>query len=194
MFPIIMADNFQIKKTNYLSILENDIIRAGLFVKWIRFLNEGSICHYALTHSVQLNFGLLRQVFTSAKKANQVDILGFKFKLQSRYVYITEIDINVVLHLPVEKLDAYPSNNELLDLFQWLQCTLDENNRVPKVLYKNHLPKEWHLFLTTISHVFVPKISGFYGISRMIQIVGFVIAHNRRINFGRLIMEEIIKN
>ena len=47
-----MADNFQIKKTNFLSILENDISRAGLFVKWIRFLNEGSICHYALTHSV----------------------------------------------------------------------------------------------------------------------------------------------
>ena len=28
----------------------------------------------------------------------------------------------------------------------------------------------------------------------MIQIIGFAIAHNRRINFGHLIMEEIIKN
>ena len=31
-------------------------------------------------------------------------------------------------------------------------------------------------------------------ISRMIQVIGFAIAHNRRINFGHLIMEEIIKN
>ena len=50
------------------------------------------------------------------------------------------------------------------------------------------------MFFTTVSHVFAPKISGFHGISRMIQIIGFAIAHNRKINFGHLIMEEIIKN
>ena len=137
-----MVDNFQIKKTNFLSILENDISRVDLFVKWIRFLNEGSICHYALTHVVQLNFELLRQVYTTAKRANQGEILGFKFKLHSRYVYITETDINIALHLPVDNFDAYPSNEELLEFFQWLQCTLDENNMVPRVLYQNHLPKE----------------------------------------------------
>ena len=115
-----MADNFQIKKTNFLSILENDISRAGFFVKWIRFLNERSICHYALTQFAQLNFGLLRHVFTSAKKSNHGDIFGFKFKLQSRYVYITKTDINVAFHLPVENYDAYPSNEELLEFFQWL--------------------------------------------------------------------------
>ena len=65
---------------------------------------------------------------------------------------------------------------------------------IPRVIYQNHLPKEWHLFFTTISHVFAPKISEFHRISRMIQIIGFAIAHNRRINFGHLIMEEIIKN
>ena len=65
---------------------------------------------------------------------------------------------------------------------------------IPRVIYQNHLPKECHLFFTIISHVFAPKISGFHGISRMIQIIGFSIAHNRRINFGHLIMEEIIKN
>ena len=65
---------------------------------------------------------------------------------------------------------------------------------IPRVIYHNHLPKEWHLFFTIISHTFAPKISGFHGISRMIQIIGFSIAHNRRINYGHLIMEEIIKN
>ena len=70
-----MADNFVIKKTNYLSILDNDVSRAGIFAKWIRFLKEGSICHYAMTHSVQLNSGLLKQVFTTGKRANQGDTL-----------------------------------------------------------------------------------------------------------------------
>ena len=50
------------------------------------------------------------------------------------------------------------------------------------------------MFFTIASHVSAPKISGFHGISRMIQIIGFSIAHNRRINYGQLIMEEIIKN
>ena len=66
-----MSHNFQIKKTNFLSILDSDISRAGLFTKWIRFLNEGSICPFAMTRSVNLNFGLLKQVFTTAKRANQ---------------------------------------------------------------------------------------------------------------------------
>ena len=189
-----MADNFQFKKTIFFSILENDIFRAGLFVKWIRFLNEGSICNYSLTHSVQLNFGLLRHVFTTAKKANQGEILGFKFRLQNRFIYITESDINVALRLPVDNFVEYSSNEELFGFFLWLQCTLDENNMVSRVVYQNHLPKEWPLIFMTISHVFAPKTSGFHGISRMIQIIGFAIAHNRRINFGHIIMEEIIKN
>ena len=79
-----MDDNFQINKTNFLSILDSNISRSGIFAKWIRFINEGSICHYAMTHSVNLNSGLSKQVFTTAKRANQGKIYGFKFRLQNR--------------------------------------------------------------------------------------------------------------
>ena len=189
-----MADNFQIKKTNFLSIIEGDISRSGIFEKWIRFLNEGSIVHYALTHSVNLNHGLLKQVFLTGKRANQGDLLGLKFQFQNRTVFLTEHDLNTALHLPTEDFADYPSDEDLLGFFAWIQCSLDENNMIPRVIYQNHLPKEWHLFFTIVSHAFAPKISGFHGISKMIQIIGFSIAHNRRINFGRLIMEEVIKN
>ena len=189
-----MADNFQIKKTNFLSIIEADISRSGIFEKWIRFLNEGSIAHYALTHSVNLNHGLLKQVFLSGKRANQGDLSGLKFRFQNRTVFLTERDLNTALHLPTEDFADYPSDEDLLGFFAWIQCSLDENNMIPRVIYQNHLPKEWHLFFTIVSHAFAPKISGFHGISKMIQIIGFSIAHNRRINFGRLIMEEVIKN
>ena len=189
-----MVDNFQIKKTNFLSIIEGDISRSGIFEKWIRFLNEGSIAHYALTHSVSLNHSLLKQVFLTGKRANQGDLLGLKFQFQNRSVFLTEHDLNTALHLPTEDFADYPSDEDLLGFFAWIQCSLDENNMIPRVIYQNHLPKEWHLFFTIVSHTFAPKISGFHGISRMIQIIGFSIAHNRRINFGRLIMEEVIKN
>ena len=137
-----MADNFQIKKTNFLSILETDISRAGIFEKWIRFLNEGSICHYALTRSVNLNNGLLKQVFTTGKRANQGEISGFKFRLQNRTVFLNEKDLNTALHLPTEDFDDYPTDEDLLGFFTWMQCSLDENNMIPRVIYQNHLPKE----------------------------------------------------
>ena len=137
-----MADNFQIKKTNFLSILETNISRPGIFEKWIRFFNEGSICHYALTQSVNLNNGLLKQVFTTGKRANHGDLPGFKFRLQNRTVFLNERDLNTALHLPTEDFDDYPTYEDLLGFFSWIQCSLDENIMIPRVIYQNHLPKE----------------------------------------------------
>ena len=139
---IKMADNFQIKKTNFLSILEDDISRSGFLEKWIRFLNEGSICRYALTHNVNLNHGLLKQVFTTGKRANQGNLSGLKFRFQNRTVFLTERDLNTALHLHTEDFDDYPTDEDLLGFFAWIQCSLDENNMIPRVIYQNHLPKE----------------------------------------------------
>lgn len=41
-----MGDNFKIKRTNYVSILENDPVQIECFHKWIRFLNEHSIVSF----------------------------------------------------------------------------------------------------------------------------------------------------
>ena len=137
-----MSDNFQIKKINFPSILDTDISRVGLFAKWIRFVNEGSICHYTMTCSVNLNSGLLKQVFTTAKRANQGEISGFKFRLQNKTIFLNERDLNTALHFPTENFEDYPTNEELLGFFTWMQCSLDENNMISRVIYQNHLPKE----------------------------------------------------
>ena len=137
-----MADNFQIKKTNFLSILEIDISRARIFEKWIRFLNEGFICHYALTRSVNLNNGLLKQVFTTAKRANQGELSGFKLRLHNRIVFLNEKDLNTTLYLPTGDFDNYPTYEDLLGFFTWMQCSLDENKMIPRVIYQNNLSKE----------------------------------------------------
>ena len=151
-----------------------------------------SLC--SLTRSVNLNSGLLKKVFTLLKEPIKVKYQVSNSCLQNRTVFLNEKDLNTALHLPTEDFDDYPTNEDLLGFFTWIQCSLDENNMIPRVIYQNHLPKEWHLLFTIISHTFAPKISGFHGISKMIQIIGFSIAHNRRINYGHLIMEEIIKN
>ena len=33
------------------------------------------------------------------------------------------------------------SNEGLLGFFTWIQCSLDENNMIPRVIYQNHLLK-----------------------------------------------------
>ena len=95
-----------------------------------------------MTRSVNLNSGLLKQVFTTAKRANQGEIFGFKFRLQNRTVFLNERDLNTALHFPTENFEDYPTNEELLGFFTWIQCSLDENNMIPRVIYQNHLPKE----------------------------------------------------
>ena len=137
-----MVDNFLIKTTNFLSILEDDISRSGILEKRIRFLNEGSICRYALTHSVNLNHDLLKQFFTTGKRANQGNLSGLKFCFQNITVFLTERDLNTALHLPTEDFDDYPTDEDLLGFFASIQCSLDENNMIPRVIYQNHLPKE----------------------------------------------------
>ena len=83
-----MSDNFQIKKTNFLSIFDTDISRVGAFRKMDSFLKRRvhlPLC--PMTRSVNLNSGLLKQVFTTAKRANQGEISGFKLRLQNRTVF-----------------------------------------------------------------------------------------------------------
>lgn len=57
-----MGDDFGLKRTNFVSILENDPEQTELFYKWIRFLNEHSIVSFALTTKTKLNVDLLRYV------------------------------------------------------------------------------------------------------------------------------------
>ena len=66
-----MGDDFVIKKTNFVAILENDPVRIEHFSKWIRFLNEYSIVRFALTANVQINEDLLRHVTHNSAPSSQ---------------------------------------------------------------------------------------------------------------------------
>lgn len=84
-----MADNFEIRKTNYLSILENDPDQNDIFFKWIRFLNEYSVVSYAVTTNIKLNVELLRFVHTTAENSFLDDQLGFECMFADQIVIIS---------------------------------------------------------------------------------------------------------
>uniref|UniRef100_A0A161XXX3 Uncharacterized protein n=1 Tax=Daucus carota subsp. sativus TaxID=79200 RepID=A0A161XXX3_DAUCS len=59
---------------------------------------------------------------------------------------------------------------------------------------KGNLKAEWDVFFDTLAKVFAPtNRKNFGNISLMLQIFGFSIAYNRRINFGKILLREIIR-
>ena len=60
----------------------------------------------------QFKFRVIKTSFTTAKRANQGEIFGFKFRLQNRTVFLNEKDLNTALHFPTENFEDYPTNEE----------------------------------------------------------------------------------
>ena len=63
---------------------------------------------------------------------------------------------------------------------------------VLKDMYKHRLPKEWHFYFHTLHHCFAPKKGGHAGIANFSHMLGYTVAHNLSINFGKLILDQII--
>ena len=63
---------------------------------------------------------------------------------------------------------------------------------VLKDMYKHRLPKELNFYFYTLNHCFAPKKAGHAGIASFCQKLGYAVAHNMSINFGKLILDEII--
>lgn len=185
-----MVNNFEIKKTNFVSILGNDLRKTGIFQKWIIFLNEHSIVRYALTANVQINSDLIQYVTQNSYISNEGDQLGIEFIFGEDVIRISEDDLNEHLHLPRDNFVDVPDSSTLFDFFVSIQATL-ENGQLPAKFYRSHLPKEWNLFFGVISQVFSSKISSWVSVSGLVQKIGFSVANNLRINYGRLMMKKL---
>lgn len=136
-----MGDNFLIKRTIYISILDNDSAKIEHFHIWIRFLNEYSNVRTALTANIKLNVNLLRLIRYNSRTSNNGANLGFEFIVGNEVVRVSEDDLNEYLNLPKDNFVAPPSDAELLVFFQGINAAL-ENGSVPRKFYKNALPKE----------------------------------------------------
>ena len=59
-------------------------------------------------------------------------------------------------------------------------------------MYKHRLPKELNFFFHTVNLCFAPKKGGFAGIPEFSQKLGYAIANNLNINFGKAILIQIL--
>ena len=113
-----MANNIQIPKINFVSIIERDPVKMVHFETWIRFLNEHSIVRFALSTNVKLNVELLRHVHTTATNSSTDEQLAFSFIIGDDTIRITGDDLNEHLQLPRDTFDDIPEDWELLSFFR----------------------------------------------------------------------------
>jgi len=182
-----MAANFDIPKTNFTIVENNNLITQANYRRWIRYMSEFSYARFAMTESVYLNKSLLRDFLSSISVVNAGQVLGITCQIQGRTLSITENTLNTALQLPTEDFEAVPDRAERTNFFFAIHCQR-ENGDLPSKMYVKHLPREWNFFFNSISHVFAPKTGGFHGITTFNQEIGIAIAQNTRINLGHMIM------
>ena len=137
-----MAANFVIPKTNYTIVANNDLIKPQNFKRWVRFLSEASLARIAMTqHSLLIN-DLLRDFMNTARVSDVDQVLGVSCVIQGRNITITETLLNEVLGLPTANFVPVPTEEDRIAFFNQINCSLDDQGRLPKKIYVTHLPKE----------------------------------------------------
>lgn len=185
-----MAGNFVITRSNFTSIQDPDTISDIQFRAWARFLNEHSLIRYALTTEVELNFDALRDLYwTSVDSSNSVRE-SFTFTALDREFVVTEHDVNRILRFPVDNLVPDPSSDEISEFFHFILCQQEDFTHGK--LYKVNLTRHWNFFFHTLLCVFQPRLRGFNSITEPIRRIGFAVAHNRKINYGKILIRLMI--
>ena len=85
-----MAANFEIPRTNYMIVENNNHITQANYRRRVRYLSELSFAIFAMTESVILTSNLLRDFVRSANVVNVGQELVGSCTIQGRTIQITE--------------------------------------------------------------------------------------------------------
>ena len=186
-----MSGRFVIEESNLNGYLDPDISLAR-FRHWVRFLNSQSLVSTAITANVDLQIQPLQDFYSTALSTTLLDNYRITGDITGgRSITITTDDVNRILGFPRENFAEIPSDEELVQFFQTI--LYQGEIYLPKML-KDNLKPEWDLFFDTLAKVFAPTTRrNFNNISSLLQKIGFCIAYNRPINFGKLILQEILR-
>lgn len=110
-----MGDNFVFKKTNFVSLLENDRTKNAQFYRWFPFLNEHSIARFALTAETQLNIDMLRYTRQNAYDSINGANLGIEFYVSDEAIRVPEDDLNDFLQLPRNEFIDPPDETKVFN-------------------------------------------------------------------------------
>lgn len=180
----------EIEEHNFVGYFSPEDCSIARFRPWIVFLNEHSIIKDAIRANVQLKNQPLMQICSTFSLSH--DAKSFSFSVGDTVYTVDESVINTALNLPKDNFIDLPDDNMLVQFFQHInyQGTVE----LPK-LTKSEVVSEWDVFFDTISKVFSNSTKrNFHVISSLIQYIGYVVAHNQRVNIGRLLFNVMMRS
>ena len=183
-----LQGSFLIAKVNPISIQQIEIIQDEQFRAWTQFLNEHSLIRYALVTRVQLNHDALRELYCSAVNTSGQDGCAITYRLFGRSIRVTERDVNRIF--PMENLVYDPTPEQIEMFFRFIRY--QDGNFNTGNLSRTFLTQYWNFFFHTLNHVFSSDRTNQDRIPEFIQIIGYAVANNLRINFGKIVLGQII--
>lgn len=109
----------------------------------------------------------------------------FSFTFNGENYTVDELTFNAALNLPTDQFVDLPTNGDLIQFFTGIHY---QGDIVLSRLNKKNLVQEWNIFFEIIAKVFANSTkSNNTVITTALQIIGFSIANNRRINIGNLL-------
>ena len=185
-----MAGRFVIEETNLNGFFDPEASVAR-FRPWVRFLNIQSLVSTAITVHAELQIQPIQDFYSTALNTTLLDNHQISRDIHGgRTIHINTDDVNRILGFPRENFVELPTEDEITQFFQTI--LYQGEIFLPRML-KSNLKPEWDIFFDTLAKVFAPTTrKNFNVISSLLQKIGFCIAHNRPVNFGKLILQVIL--
>ena len=129
----------------------------------------------------------LRLICISSEIANEVP----NFRVQDHQYRIDESVVARALNLSTDNFVPLPSNEQLYSFFQIInyQGQIDMTR-----LSKSNLVTEWDCYFDSLAKAFANCTkTSFHNIPSQLMYIGYVVAHNLRINFAQLIWTPMVR-
>ncbi|KAK1347353.1 hypothetical protein POM88_055043 [Heracleum sosnowskyi] len=188
-----MAHQFSLAKNNFYNITTEVGDNLPRFKFWVRFLNLYSKASVAFTAKPQLVHDALLQLWTTAVTfGNKTTPYGFRFTLAGREYEVTEEIVNRVLGFPVkDSYDPEPTAAERLAFFEEIGC-YPPSGPITTHIQKQYFHVEWNYFFEAITRCFRAREKDFHQIPIPMQTFGVALARELDINYGRIVLSEIV--
>ena len=110
--------------------------------------------------------------------------------IRERSITVMEHDINRILQFPTANFAPEPLDEEINDFFHIIRLQQVDFSHCE--LYKYNLTRHWNFIFSTLLNFPPRKRQGADSITKPIHKIGYAIAHNREINFERILISMII--
>ncbi|KAL8091618.1 hypothetical protein AgCh_034031 [Apium graveolens] len=178
------------KGTNFIAFLDANQAPDS-FKGFVKFLSESYIAG-ALTASPVLYLDVFHEFWTSAITRTvvleHVTSMVVTCTIGGQEIEFSAADVNTSLGLPTENYGEMPTADELSEFIDFINYSGSINLAS---LNRTNLRKEWSFVFDSVVRAFTCRKTGFDNISSVVQKLVFSIAHNRHLNVGGLILEEL---